>query len=91
MGEHLIDFSGREFKEGKEFTHTFVWGSVRRRTDLLRADVSNEFLKGLEGDEVGMSERMSEAGEYPTEYSIKHDGEDGAYDVELLSFEDPRR
>lgn len=91
MGEHLIDPNGREFEEGNEFTHTFVWGAYEGDLTFYEPMIANEFLEGLEasevGDEIKTPERMPEAGDYPTEYSIEHDDEDGAYDVELLSFE----
>ena len=84
MGNHLLDFNSPELRDPPEtFTHTFIYGANDGSIIFLEPMITRAFL--LDGPEICVPLKLSQAYEekafFPTEYCMRHLGEENRYTV----------
>lgn len=84
MGVHAVDTSGPEF-HGTPFTAAFIYGYHQGRLTFVEPMVAHAFLLTQPDVTVPVKTpaRYSIPGYYPTRYSVRYEGREHAYLVEL--------
>jgi hypothetical protein len=84
MGAHAIDATAPELN-GKDFTHTFVYGYYNGQVNFIEPMISKAFLETRPNVTIPIKApaAYSKRGYYPTSYSMKYDAVRQEYTVSL--------
>ncbi len=92
MGAHWIDPTGEEFQgEPHGFEHTMIYGFYNGEMAFIEPMVSLDFLSSKQSFAGGIAvpKRYTQAGAYPTGYSITYNEATQEYAIALTGFTQP--
>jgi hypothetical protein len=84
MGAHAIDAAAPELN-GKDFTHTFLYGYHNGQVNFIEPMITRAFLKTKPSVTIPLKQPVAypKRGYYPTSYSMKYDATRQEYTVSL--------